>query len=494
MENNTGYAKFGLRVGYVISAHIVIIFLNVIQIPLLTKGLGPDLYGIWALISVTIALIAPLAVLGLGNAVVRFLAGDTDRDKVSEDFLSVLGAVFIAGLILMFLLLLSSDYLASIIFKNVNSSVYIKLASVLVILNSMRLITLVFYRTRMKMGLYTVLDLGWNVLQFGLMMAAVLLGYELTGVIVAVVASGAILFVVNLLIILRQVGFRLPHFSNIKAYLRWGLPLIPLYAIALISSSSDRYIISYFLGATAAGIYNAAYLIAGCAIFILPPLGVVLFPTVTKAYNEGNINEAQSYLKYSLKYAMMITIPSAFGLTILAKPLLAILTRPEFVAGSIVVPFVAFASLLLVLCEISSYIIYISNRTQLILGLSGTSAVLSIILNVLLIPHLGIMGAAIAIFISYAVLTLLTLMISRRYLKFDLSLPFILKSTIASAVMVLCIWLFNPASLIEVLVSMLGGALIYFSVLLVIKGLSKSEITFFLNFAKENPRKVSMLK
>ena len=83
-------------------------------------------------------------------------------------------------------------------------------------------------------------------------------------------------------------------------------------------------------------------------------------------------------------------------------------------------------------------------------------------------------------------LGVLTLVISRRYLRFDLSLPFMLKSTIASAIMVLCVWLFNPASMIEVLISILGGILIYFGVLLMIRGLRKSEITFVRNFAKDN--------
>jgi len=303
-----------------------------------------------------------------------------------------------------------------------------------------------------------------------------------------------LLLAINLLIILRQTGFRLPRFSNIKTYLKWGLPLAPIFVISWISSSSDRYIVSYFLGVAAAGIYSSAYAMAGYAIFVVSPLGLVLFPTITKSYNEGNIGETRSYLKYALKFSMMITIPSAFGLAILAKPLLAILTRPEFVAGSIVVPFVAFAYLILVLCQICNYIMYIHNRTHLVMWLSGTSAVLNIILNVLLIPLLGIMGAAIATFISYAILSLLTLMLSRRYLKFDLSLLFMLKSAIASTIMIFCIWLFNPASLTEVLISIFGSVLVYFGALLLTKGLSSSEITFFINFVKEHLRKTSMLK
>jgi len=78
--------------------------------------------------------------------------------------------------------------------------------------------------------------------------------------------------------------------------------------------------------------------------------------------------------------------------------------------------------------------------------------------------------------------------------KFDLSAPFMLKSIAASAIMVLCIWLVNPESITMVVVSIFAGALIYSSALLLMKGLSKSEITLFMNFVREGLRKIPMVR
>ena len=122
--------------------------------------------------------------------------------------------------------------------------------------------------------------------------------------------------------------------------------------------------------------------------------------------------------------------------------------------------------------------------------LLGISAALNIMLNIILIPRLGILGAAIATLIAYGVLGILTLLVSRRYLRFDLSLPFILKSIFSSAIMVLCIWLINPQFIVAVTISIFVGALIYFGMLLLSKGLGKREIVFFVNFAKDNLRKI----
>jgi O-antigen/teichoic acid export membrane protein len=105
------------------------------------------------------------------------------------------------------------------------------------------------------------------------------------------------LIVTAMLIILKQVGFQRPRFSHIKAYLKWGIPMIPNSAITWLISASDRYIISYFLGVSAAGIYSAAYGIGSYASFALMPVGIVLYPIVSKAYDESNLAECRNLFK-----------------------------------------------------------------------------------------------------------------------------------------------------------------------------------------------------
>ena len=369
-------------------------------------------------------------------------------------------------------------------------SFYIKLASILILFNCIGALTLAFFQMQKKIGLYTTLNLSRHALLVGLIVLFLLLGYKLTGVITAVIVSGMLICLIELIISLRQVGLHIPRFSNMKTYLKWGVPLTPNIALLWIIRVSDRYMVSYFMGITAVGIYSAAYRIGEYASFTLVALSTVLYPTIIKSYEEENLSETRKYLKYSLKYFMMVAIPSAFGLSILAKPVLSILTTPEFVIGSTVVPFVAFGVILFGLCRFCFHIFYLANRTHLVVRLLGTSAALNIILNIILIPRMGIVGAAVATFIAYGVLGILTLLVSRRYLKFDLSITFTLKVILASTIMTLCIWFINPESITPVIISIFAGVLIYSGGLLLVKGLSKSEIAFFVNFAKDNLRKI----
>jgi O-antigen/teichoic acid export membrane protein len=432
--------------------------------------------------------------LSLNASIVRFLSAEEDAGKVREDFFSACSIVIISGVAFSLLLFFLSDYLAASIFKDAGSSSFIKLGSALVLINSLYPVLLAFFRMRRKIGLYSILNFVQDVLQFGLVVTAILLGYKLGGVITAFIISGILVIMISLFIISRQTGFQLPKFSHMKSYLKWGIPLTPTAAIMWIIVVSDRYIVSYFLGVSAAGVYSAAYVMGQYASFVMVPLGIVLYPTISKTYDGGNRDETSNYLKYSLKYLMMIVVPAAFGLSILAKPLLRIFTTPEFVVGSSVVPFVAFGAVLFSFYQICVYILQLVGKNQIIVVLLGTSATLNVILNLVLIPHIGIVGAAIATLIAYGVLGLLTLLVTRRYLKFDLCILFILKSLLSSAIMTLCIWLINPGTLTMLIISIFTGVIIYFVMLVLLRALSRAELAFFINFIKSHIRGVFKAK
>ena len=119
IEEYKGYAR---DIGLVAGAQIAVTLLHFIRLPILTKWLGASLYGTWSLIWVIIVLITPLATLGLGMAMVRFLAAERDVDRIRERFLSVGFTVLAAGVFVSLILILCSDLFASSIIGDINSS------------------------------------------------------------------------------------------------------------------------------------------------------------------------------------------------------------------------------------------------------------------------------------------------------------------------------------------------------------------------------------
>jgi len=472
-EEYLGYAK---DIGFVAGAQVAISLLHFIRLPILTKVLGTSLYGTWSLIWVTIALVVPLATLGLGMAMVRFLAAEKDNAKIREELFSVVFTVLAAGVFISLILILCSDLFASSIFGDINYSHLVKLASFMILTQALSQVSIAFFRTFRRMKLYSVLLLAKAVVEVGLMVCFLLLGWELKGLIIAVITSGVLSTAIALSIVLRQTGFRFPRFTELGSYLKYGLPLVPTTAMLWIITSSDRYIIGYFMQARDVGIYAAAYTLAHIISLLLGPLQAVLVPTISKSYDEGDIAKTRTYLKYSLKYLMMLAIPAAFGLSILASPLLRIFTTSEFVSGNVVIPFIAFGLVIFNFHRICLYIFYLMKKTYWVVRLLAISAILNIGLNLLLIPYLGILGAAVANLIAYLVLGILALLVSFRYLKFDIGLSFIAKSILASAIMALAVWWLNPLGITWVIISIFLGAIIYFTIIITLKGFSKNEL------------------
>ena len=91
---------------------------------------------------------------------------------------------------------------------------------------------------------------------------------------------------------------------------------------------------------------------------------------------------------------------------------------------------------------------------------------------------------AIATLISFAIASVITVCVAFRYLKFDVDLTFILKSIAAAVIMSLIIWKLNPIDTLNVLISIGVGAVVYFVILVLLKGIEKEEVGFLKGFFK----------
>jgi O-antigen/teichoic acid export membrane protein len=483
-ENNK-YLAYATDTAYLAVSMAIVNLLHFLRFPLLAKQLGASLFGNWSIMWITIIVTTSVATLGLNMAVIRFLAGENDVNKIRQGFLSSLITVGGFALLCSITLIMFSNVFATSIYDNASYSLFIQLSSVMIFTQSANQMGLAFLRTFRHMKWYAGLIIVKAAVELGLMVLFLLIGMELIGLVVAVVFSDILVCAIAFYISLRKVGFHFNDFSQLGSYLKFGLPLVASFALTWITRSSDRYIIGYFLEAKDVGIYTAAFSLASIISLLLGPFQVVLLPTISKMYDNGNITETKIYLKYTLKYWLMLAIPAAAGIFILADPLLRMLTTAEFTTGSVIAPIIALGMLFYGVYGILIYIFHLAKKTTWIVGTLCISSAINIGLNLLLVPTLGILGAGIANIITSAVLVILTLTVSFRYLKFDLSLTFILKSLTASAVMTFFIYLFQPYSTLAVLSSIFGGIIIYSIVLLLLKGVNKSEIKFFTVLIRE---------
>ena len=481
--NLESYVSYARDVGYVVMAQALVALINFARLPILTKWLGASLYGSWSIIWVTTVLITSVASLGLGMAMVRFIAAEKDRSKIGEAYLSIVITILASGTAfsLMLAFIVSAGSLP--ILGDISDSNTVILASLMVLTQSLTNISIAFFRTFRQMLRYAVLMVVHAAGQVALMLCFMLAGWQLTGAVTAVLISDIVCFTAAFVITVRQTGFQFPKFSAIPTYLKYGLPLVPATVTLWIINSSDRYIIGYFMDAANVGIYAAVYTIANIITLFMGPANALLLPTISKSYDNGSTAGTKNYFKFTLKYTLLLSIPAAFGMSLLAAPLIRILTSTEFMSGSVVLPFIAAGLVIFELYSIGNHIFYLVKKTQWILWLLIITAVLNVSLTLLLVPLWGITGAGIASLIAYAVTGILTIIIGFRYFKFDLSFSFIIKSVCASVVMSVVIWLLHPYSIFQVITSVIIGAVVYFVLIWLMRSFSSSEINLFKDVA-----------
>jgi O-antigen/teichoic acid export membrane protein len=244
-----------------------------------------------------------------------------------------------------------------------------------------------------------------------------------------------------------------------------------------ILSSSDRYVIGHYSGATSVGVYSAAYSIGHIITMVTSFVIYILWPTIFDFFDKDRIDEVKNYLSNSWRYLLMFSTPAAFGISILAEPLLGVMTAAEFIAeGRWVIPLVAFSIVIHGIGQMFSAVVLLSKQTRIIAIASGIAAAVNLGLNILLVPYWGVVAAAITTLIGYTIMALIMYYKARKYLKFETNPLFILKSILSSSIMAVIIWAINPYGVVRILLSIVLGAIVYLVILFIIRGFSKNEL------------------
>ena len=473
------YSKFTKDTLLAGIAYSVSALSGLVLLPILSKTLGAEAYGIWSQIQVTIPLLMLLTSLQLGFAMTRFLAAKTDKGKISAGFFSILAVTSLTSILFSILMFVFAEPFAAAVFGGAEAAPFVRLAAFLVLLTTIDQTIIDYFVAFRQMVKYSIFIIAQVAGEVALIAYLVFSGFGLYGAISALLVIRAILFVIGFLVVKPQIRFSSPRLSAIKPYLSFSLPLLPVALGWWVYSLSDRYIIGYFLGIKAVGVYSAAYNLGGVAAFFFSPLAIILLPAITYLYENNKIQEVKTHLKYSLKLYLIFAIPAVFGLSILAKPLLATLATAEFAAAAFwIIPIVALATALLGASGVISRVLMLFKRTRIIGLIDGACAILNVVMNIILVPVMGILGAAISTLAVFMLRLMAISIISFRQLSFDVDWRFITKALMSSLIMGAVVWALSPTGAVNILIAVVVGAMIYFAALMLLRGFTRQEYEF----------------
>jgi len=156
----------------------------------------------------------------------------------------------------------------------------------------------------------------------------------------------------------------------------------------------DSVLIFLFLGKEETGLYVAAFKLIESLALILASIRAALFPALSRAFLE-NPKESHQIFERAIRILFLITIPISVIMVLLAPQLIQIIFGSDFEMSAVVLKILAVPFLFVILNEFITYLLFAVNETKKVIKTAIAGAIFCIIANCLIIPRMGIMGAAV---------------------------------------------------------------------------------------------------
>ena len=201
----------------------------------------------------------------------------------------------------------------------------------------------------------------------------------------------------------------------------FSLPLIAYELTSVVLDSGDRLLVGRYLGLTQLGLYSAAYSIATYAEeALMTPVNMALMPAYMKVWVDQGKAATSRFLSESLDYFVMACGAVAMLVYVTSADLIGILASRKFSAAHTLLPILVLGLLVYATHIFFNAPLIIHKRSMVLTSVTSVCCIANILMNILLLPRLGIMGAAVATLLSYICLVLGLMLASRRYLPFRL--------------------------------------------------------------------------
>ncbi len=187
--------------------------------------------------------------------------------------------------------------------------------------------------------------------------------------------------------------------------LRVGIPMMIGYELGNITLAiGDRYVIQAMLGEAQLGLYGAAYnLCQYVQALVLASIGQAITPISMQMYDREGPEATSAFLGKSLRTYALFGAPIIAGLAAVGGELLPSLASDKYTSASAVLPWVIAGMVVEGTGSIIGAGLFIQRRTRTLMAIVLGCALLNIGLNVVLVPHIGIVGSAIATLVAYSV-------------------------------------------------------------------------------------------
>lgn len=433
---------------------------GLLTIVLFTRVLDPAQYGVYALAFSVGSLTQTILLTWTEAAMARFLAARIEDGRLADHFATLfrlwIGAAVVVPLT-------CAAVLLTPLHQPLKIAVVAALASTLV--NSLMKLAMERRRAAGEVSGAALLTMAQTA---GGFLVGLALAFAGLGGAAPILGVGVISALCVILVLPGELkGMAGGQFDRAlaRAYAAYGLPVSMSLILALMLASTDRLLLGAFLDEATVGVYHAGYSLGSRTLdVVFIWLGMAGAPALISALERGGQTALTEAAREQAGIMTLLTLPAAVGLALVARPLADLMVGEALRAGaSHVTPWIAASGWL---SGVTTYYLLqaftLARRTPLLIVSMSAPALANVILNLVLIPRLGLDGALWATTLSYGLGAAAAWALGRRACPLPIPWDVLAKAGGASLAMAACVSLLpSPGGLPELVLKAGVGALVY---------------------------------
>jgi O-antigen/teichoic acid export membrane protein len=465
------------NIGWLSFSKIIIYFLAIITITVVPRYLGVDAYGQLNFVLSFLGIFMIITDLGINTLIFRDVSKNKKLlGKYFNNFLPFKLILFLISAILIVLLTFVLNKPSV-----VNNLFYILIIYLLFSVLSGYLT--VFYNSMQDNKFYAIYEAINKVSYVLFIFLIIYLNFGVIGILFAQIFSlilGFLFLAFFFKKYIPKVNFKLnPKFIKQKLYLSWPFALNFLFYNVYFHF--DKILISLIINDYSVGLYAISYSFLGFLMSVVGLIALVFFPVLSKYSFSKDL--PRIFNKY-LKLVSIVIVPLSFGAILLSKEIIYLVFGASYVGGNLAFKIIMLFCLFSAINSTFNNLFIVHHFEKYFLKLLFIASVSNVVLNLIVIPFYGIVGAAITTLVSELIILIGAITFIKNKIKGIKIIDQLVLPLISGTLMIFGLFVirfFNPSGFLknnfDVLIYAFIGGLIYFSFILLFKVVTKKEIS-----------------
>ncbi|QLG27913.1 flippase [Halorarum halophilum] len=190
-----------------------------------------------------------------------------------------------------------------------------------------------------------------------------------------------------------------------RRVLEYSVPLTATRGANVLDKKVDVILVGMLLNTTAVGFYAIAKQVSDFVSMPAASLGFTISPALAEQRDGDRLDTAARIYEESLSYVLLLYVPACVGLVLVAGPMIRYVFGTDYLPAVPVVQVYSGFIFVNAVDKVTTDGLDYLGRARSRALIKGTMAVANFVLNLLLIPAMGVVGAALATVITYSVYT-----------------------------------------------------------------------------------------